>query len=281
MGTEFKKIVLLIVCILTFSACEKFEIRGFLFSYESADNRFKQSMQWNNNKPYKNINIPDDKYIMAVMADSHVGGTKNLNLFLDAAANMKAAATVMAGDLTSGHTKDYLTFYEHLSNYDDLLTFKIAGNHDLYFNGWKQFYSLFGSSTYLFTVNTSDASDLFICTDTAGGTLGKEQFKWLTDILQTERPKYRYCIIFTHNNLFRIRHTASTNPFVEEIRALAELSIKHQVDMIIAGHDHTRNVVKLGNTTYITLDALADTYKDAGYLKLKIGNLIEYEFIGL
>ena len=33
----------------------------------------------------------------------------------------------------------------------------MAGNHDLFYDGWKEFYSRFGSSTYLFTVKTPDA----------------------------------------------------------------------------------------------------------------------------
>jgi predicted phosphodiesterase len=281
METGLKKIIILLACNLIFSACDKFEMRGFLFSYESVDRRFEQSVKWNSENPYKEINVATDEYNIAVMADSHVGSTKNPELFLDAAVNMNATAAVMAGDLTNGHEQDYLTFYEQLSNYDDLLTFPVAGNHDLYFDGWKQFYSLFGSTTYLFTVSTPNASDLFICTDTAGGTLGRDQLEWLKKILETERHKHRYCIIFTHNNLFRIRHTTSTNPFVEELRVLMELCIKHQIDMVIAGHDHARNVVQFGNTTHITLDALTDTYKDPGYLKLTIKDEIEYEFVSL
>lgn len=281
METGLKKIIILLVGSLIFSACDKFEMRGFLFSYESVDQRFEQSMEWNSGNPYKAINISEKEYNIAVMADSHVGNTKNLDLFLDETINMNAIAAVMAGDLTNGHEQDYKTFNEHLTNHTNLLTFPIAGNHDLYFDGWKNFYSLFGSTTYMFTVNTPTASDLFICTDTAGGTLGKDQLEWLTGILETERHKHRYCIIFTHNNLFRIRHTTSTNPFVEELRVLMELSIKYQIDMVIAGHDHARNVVQFGNTTHITLDALTDSYKDPGYLKLTIKDEIEYEFVNL
>ncbi len=32
--------------------------------------------------------------------------------------------------------------------------FPIVGNHDLYFDGWKHFRSNFGTSSYLFVVNT-------------------------------------------------------------------------------------------------------------------------------
>ena len=158
----------------------------------------------------------------------------------------------------------------------------MIGNHDLYFDGWKQFYTHFGSTTYLFTVETPEASDLFICLDTGSGTLGSNQLEWLKNMLQEERPNYRKCVIFTHNNLFRIRHTTSTNPFVEEVRVLSELCLKHEIDMVITGHDHERNAVKFGNTTHITMDALQDISENAGYFTLFINQgEIDFEFVEL
>jgi len=280
MESRVNKIIYLLIWSFVFQACDKFELRGFILSYESPDRRFEQSMKWNSENPYKEINVTSDDYTICVMADSHTGTTKNLDLFMEQAIQMNALAAVMAGDITNGHREDYVTFKGHLPDQNDLLTFQIAGNHDLYFDGWKQFYSLFGSSTYIFKVKTPVASDLFICTDTGSGTLGSDQLDWLKDVLENMRQNYRYCIIFTHNNLFRIRHTVSTNPFVEELRVLLELFLEHQVDMVIAGHDHEKNVVLFGNTTHITLDALKDDYKNAGYLNVFIKQgKIDYEFI--
>jgi hypothetical protein len=158
----------------------------------------------------------------------------------------------------------------------------MVGNHDLYFDGWKSFYSLFGSSVYLFTVKTPESTDLFVCLDSGGGTFGKKQLEWLQDILKSERPNYRHCILFTHNNFFRTRHTTSTNPFVEEVRVIMELCLEHQVDMFVTGHDHKKANLTFGNTTFLTTNALHDGYKQSGFLKLTIiGNRIEYEFIDL
>jgi hypothetical protein len=156
----------------------------------------------------------------------------------------------------------------------------MVGNHDLWFNGWNQFYSRFGSSTYIFTIETPAAKDLFICLDTGSGTLGKKQMDWLKEILQTSRNEYRYCILFTHNNMFRNRHTSSTNPLVEELHVLIELFTIHKVDMIITAHDHIKYEEKFGNTIYITMDALEDGLDYSGYFKLNMidGN-IDYEFI--
>lgn len=280
MDTVLKKITALWLVFLVFSACEKYEMRGFFISHQSADQRFKQSMAWNSAHPFKEINVAVGDYTLFVMSDSHVGGTKNLDLFLEEAIQKNAVAAMMAGDITTGHAEDYSTFFNHLPPQDSLLAFPIVGNHDLYFDGWKQFYLLFGATTYVFKVKTPGATDLFICTDTGSGTLGSNQLTWLKDFLKRERSDYRYCILFTHNNIFRIRHTTSTNPFVEELRILLELCVKHKIDMVVAGHDHKKNVVKFGNTTHITLDALVDDNKQAGYLNLYIHpGRIDYEFI--
>lgn len=257
-------------------------MRGFVLSYEAVNERFDQSMDWNVEHPYQEIQVSEENYTIFAMGDSHVGNTENLDFFFNEAILTDATAVVMVGDMTTGHADDYQTFYQHLPTQDQIISFPIVGNHDLYFDGWKQFYSLFGSTVYLFTVQTPQASDLYICLDTGSGTLGSDQLDWLKQILEIERPLYRHCVIFTHNNLFRIRHTTSTNPFVEELHILMELCVKHQINMVVTGHDHVRNEVVLGNTTHITMDALQDESKNAGYLKLLITqDEVDFEFVEL
>jgi 3',5'-cyclic AMP phosphodiesterase CpdA len=282
MEITINKVAVLLILSLIFSSCKKFELRGFVTSYESAEERFDMSMDWNTDHPFRELIVPADNYSIYVMGDSHLGDTINLNLFLKKAIKMKAVAAVMDGDLTNGHSEDYQSFQKLVNENDSLISFKILGNHDLYFDGWKQFYPRFGSSTYYFSVKTPASSDLFICLDSGNGTLGRKQLHWLKNILETERSKYRHCVLFTHINFWMIRHTISANLSVEELRVLMELCIEHKVEMVISGHDHEKNVVEFGNTTYITLDALQDDFADAGYLVLssKDGN-INYEFVNL
>jgi len=267
---------------LLLSGCDKADIAGMFLSDESVNQRFEQSMEWNTNNGYRNITVSEDNYIILTMSDSHVGGTRNLDSFLNRAKNINAAAVVMVGDLTTGHAKDYAVLEEHIPNPDSLPSFLVAGNHELYFDGWSEFYSRFGSSSYYFSVQTPVASDLFICLDTGGGTLGSKQLDWLKDILSSIRPDYRHCVILTHNNLFRLRRTATTNPPIEELHVLMDLFTKHRVDMVITGHDHEKHTKLFGNTTYITMNAIHDGKKNAAYLQLNIksGNL-DYSFINL
>jgi len=265
-----------------FISCDKFEMRGFFTSHESVDHRFEQSTEWNNQNGITQINIPQSTYTIMAFGDSHVGGTRNLKRFLNDARDNNTSAVVMTGDLTTGNKEDYDVFFNHMPLKDSLIYFPIVGNHDLYFEGWKQFYSYLGSSTYYFVINTPSESDLFICLDTGSGTLGNKQLNWFKKLLESDRKNYRHCIVFTHNNLIRARPTLTTNPMVEEVHVLLDLFLRYNVNMVVTGHDHKHNSTTFGNTNLITMDALLDSNDRAGYLKLSINELvIDYRFVKL
>lgn len=277
---NFKFEIIFIVLLIALPSCKKFEIKGFLTTYEIVDHRFEQSMEYNNRNGYTEIDIAQNNYDIFAMSDSHVGETENLEKFFKNAKNQKSTAVVMLGDLTTGNEDDYNVLSRIMPSKDSLMYFPIVGNHDLYFDGWKNFYSIFGSSSYFFVINTPENRDLFICLDTGGGTLGKKQLEWFINLLETDRDKYRYCVVFTHINIYRLRQTTSTNPMLEEVHVLTDLFIRHKINMVVSGHDHKRNSAFLGNTTIINLDALQDENKNASYLKLSINeNNIDYNFV--
>jgi hypothetical protein len=278
--TRFIILAPLLACCL--SACDEMEPRGFIAAYETADQRFEQSVAWNNIHAARDVSVTAEEYVIYAMGDSHVGETVNLDAFFDDALEENAAAAVMAGDLTTGHEADFHTFAAHMPPAESLRTFPLVGNHDLYFGGWQHFYAIFGASTYTFEIHTAAASDLCICLDSGGGTLGSRQMGWLKNILEDSRDQYRHCIIFTHNNLFRFRPTGTTNPLVEEIRVLVDLFVRYHVDMVVTAHDHKRNTGILGHTTHIIMDALADDCDNAGYLKIYVdASQIRYKFVSL
>jgi hypothetical protein len=89
-------------------------------------------------------------------------------------------------------------------------------------------------------------------------------------------------VVITHINLLRPRKTESTNLVEEELVFLMDLFARNNVDMVITGHDHIRDVKVFGVTTYIEVDALEDGLSNAGYLNLKLKNgNIEYSFMSL
>ncbi len=273
-------IALLPVTVLV--ACYETDFSGFFLRDQSVNQRFDQSMEWNAKNPYREITVSADTYRIFTIGDSHVGGTVNLERFFAFAQSENPAAIVMAGDMTTGRKADYMTFDEVLPDQDLLPWFMLVGNHELYFGGWEHFHDLFGASVYLFAVKTPAATDLYICLDTGSGTLGSKQLKWLRETLENKRDDFRHCVVFTHNNLFRIPRTITANPPVEELHVLMDLFARYRVDYVITGHVHKREVFRFGNTTYIVLDALKDGLSHASYLDLVIkGEHTDFSFVKL
>jgi len=255
------------------------DFSGFFFPDDLVDARFVQSNDWNQSHPFKTINVSSENYQLLVAADSHLGGTKNLDKLIKEAIKPENTALILVGDNVTGHKEDYDTLKTHLPDFNLKPWFLAVGNHDLYFEGWKTFYPYFGTSTYYFSIQTPTQKDLYIVLDSGSGTLGAKQLAWLQNVLVTQRTAYRNCVVFSHVNFFRNRHTGSTNPLVDELYVLMDLFAKNRINMVISGHDHVRSINEFGNTTYITMDALLDGFSRAGYLKLKTTPLkMEYEF---
>ena len=276
------KYILIVVVYLVFSACDYADIPCMFVAKNSVNERFKKSQEYNKNTAFVEIYSENDNYIITVASDAHIGKTKNFDAFIANSKAINAKAMVLNGDMCNGNDYDYNLLEKHLPLWSEQKYFLVVGNHELYFDGWKYFFEKFGSSTYYFTVKTNNSTDLYISLDSGSGTLGSYQLAWLKQLLETDRNKYRYCIVFTHNNIHRIRRTGSTNPVSEEVRVLTDLFYRYNVNMVIMGHDHVRNVIEFGNTTYITLDALQDANKSASYIKIwATSQKITYEFVAI
>ena len=212
MELQLKTRLLLLTAIsITIASCEK-DIE-FPQEEHSVNQRFNQSMDWNEIHHYKEIETSSDDYTILFMGDSHIGTTKNLNNFISIAGTNNAAAIVMAGDLTTGDKKDCSELERCLQSKSSVLSFLTVGNHDLWpKTGWDEFYARFGASVYYFTVRTPGGNDLYISLDSGSGTLGTDQLEWFESLLQNQRSDYRRCIVFTHLNFFRFRHSEISNP---------------------------------------------------------------------
>lgn len=277
-----------------FSACEDVDLTGIFIPEELANQRFEKSMRWDTitqkqanrtcgcEQPVNEIVVQSDDYKILVMADNHVGETKNLDIFSDTVTKTTPAAVVVVGDMVNGHKDDYDNFESHFTCRELVPSFFLAGNHDLNFEGRSLYYERFGSSTYYFTIKTPVATDLYICLENASATLGKKQIDWLCRILQNRQSTYRYCFVFIHSNLFHFRQTESTSPLIEELEFLLVLFAKNNVNMVIAAHDHRQDDKLFGKTRYIVMNAIKDGLPDAGYFKLNIkSGRLEYQFVNL
>lgn len=277
MGNKIK-IAISLMALAGFYSCE-LDLSGLIRSNDRVEDRFVQSVEYNDLHPIQNVVVAESNYSIVVASDLHVGGTQNTEKLFNMYDSSDDDAMVLVGDLVSGKREDYEVF-KSLTDSVEKPLFLMAGNHDLYFDGWKSYYEFFGSSTYYFTVTSFDEIDLFICLDSGGGTFGKSQMDWLENVLETQRSKYRHCVVFSHVNMIRTRRTTSANTIVEETAYLIDLFTKNRVDMVINGHDHVQDAAKLGNTTYLITDAVVDSYEDAGYVLLSVDeNSTGYEFV--
>lgn len=276
---EFLRKSLIFILFISLSACiGDADLTGFIRSTDRIEDRYELSMQWNAENPFKNIVTAKENYQIMVASDVHVGPTNNYEKFINIILENHAEAMVFVGDFVSGKEKDYERFNDLLPDYQTKPSFMLTGNHELYFDGWKHFHHLYGSSIYYFTIETPSVNDLYICLDNGSGTIGKSQLEWLQTVLENQRNNHRYCVVFMHVNFFRGRHSTATNPRVDENLVLMDLFEKHQIDMVITGHDHKRSYEKLGNTHYVSTDALKDNNRNASYVVLSADKDKELSF---
>jgi predicted phosphodiesterase len=279
-----KQILITLLLTILISSCFDVDYKGFLYSPIDVDERFSQSYQWNENHDLQHLKVESENYKFIVAGDSHVGGTENLKIMLSEVNKPDYSFFVICGDVTTGHTEDYIILKNTLDSLNQKPFFLVTGNHDLYYKGWESFYELFGSSSYIVEIETNNSTDLFIFLDTGSATLGKAQIEWLESILKNTRENYKKCLVFGHVNFFRtFKHkTGATNFLVEEINYLMNLFYDYDVEIVFSGHDHDRYEIDFAKTKYITLDALTDTHKTPSYLIVENNDgEITYNFVEL
>lgn len=276
--------------LLMFVSCTKnIDILGLFMTFnESPDERFAQSMEYNDEHGYDKITVVPDNYEVYVMSDTHVSYSKtdNLDRFVSdyLADSVAAPFALCLGDLINA-TGHWDCFADHVKPVSDAgrKIYYTVGNHDLYFNQWKDFFSRFGSSTYWFEVQTvSGFKDLYISIDSGNGTLGYDQRRWLENVMKDKQNQgYRHILVFTHTHFFKKDssqgHTSNFN--LEETYDLIDLFDRYDVSMVLQGHSHSRDLTTFKDVVYLRVDALEDYALDAYYTILNVGNYINYEFV--
>ena len=278
-----------VLALLFLVSCGKnIDYAGLFYTInESPDERFAQSMEYNDEHGYDTITGVPDNYEVYVMSDIHVDfSTDNLDRFVsDYLADTVAAPFALClGDLINA-TDHWDYFYEHVQPISDAgrKIYYTVGNHDLYFDQWPEFRSRYHTSTYWFEVQTvSNFKDLYISVDSGNGTLGVDQRDWLEDILREKKNQgYRHIIVYTHTHFFKKDtsqgHTSNFN--LEETYDLLDLFDRYDVSLVLQGHSHSRDLTTFKDVVYLRVDALEDHYPDAYYTVLNVGNYINFEFI--
>lgn len=255
---------------------------------ETVNTRFKQSMAYDEARGEVHIDMQSDTYTVYVCSDSHVTRKRHRNLDYFMHTYEDAAAPKLAlhlGDIIDAqknfHCADSLLHIGGRSITDTLFT--ALGNHDIYFKQWPIYRDLFQTSVYWFdTRNGAKKLDLYICIDTAEGTLGTEQMKWLRNLLaEKSKEGYRRIIVFTHTHLWKLDNSQghTSNMSVEETYELAALFAEYGVQFVWSGHQHARQSVLFKGVNYLVLEATKDDETgEEAYMTASMGESVIYQY---
>lgn len=250
--------------------------------------RFEQSMAYNALRGELHVDMAQDNYTIYVCTDSHItrNSYRNLAYFVNTYENAVGPKLALhLGDLIDAQNNfpcaDSILNLGGRSIVDTL--FLTPGNHDIYFKQWDIYRSYFQTGTYWFdTRNGAKKLDLFICLDSAEGTLGADQFKWLKNLLETKSQEgYRHIIVFTHTHLWKLDGSQghTSNMALEETYELTDMLGRYGVEYVWSGHQHARQSVIYKGVQYLVLNATKDSEKGQSYMIADMSESIVYHYI--
>ncbi len=272
------KRIMILAMSISVCSCRHLDIKGmFMPTGEGVEKRFEQSMSMNPELKAGNVQT-QGSYTFYVATDPHIDKThENLDFFNDTFRNdTEASFGVILGDCID--VEDNLHAYLEALSYDperhacNHEIFHVLGNHDLFYKGWVDYKEVIGASVYWFEAVFDGGKDLYITLDTATGSLGRKQTEWFKSFLTNNRDRYRHCVIFTHTNFFYTDNSqvSSGNMPIEESFALIDFLGKHEVSLVLQGHDHHREDLTYDNVRYTVLGTIKDGAKAPEYLKIKV-----------
>lgn len=253
------------------------------------DQRLEDSQKYNESHPFVTLRAPEENYHVFVCSDTHI--TFDVSRWQTFVGNyhkdMLCPVAIHLGDVVDAQNhfdEVYNAFTQVPTNpakHDTLMV--VAGNHDICFSQWPAFVETFKTSTYYFIVETPQGQrDLYIMFDSADGTVGKKQLKWLQETLEwAAGESFRHIVACTHTHFFMRDGSqgVATNFSIEECYTLLNLFQSKGVDMVWTGHDHSREVTPYKDMTCIIVDSMTDEDKAPHYMLVTMGEDIKYEFV--
>lgn len=174
----------------------------------------------------------------AMVGDLHVGGTDTARLerILDRAQAEGDEFIVLLGDIVDkGEAVSFSAVQQAIQNKGfHQKVIPLLGNHDVFDEGWRFYKSQWGSSHYVVDAGNSR----FIVLDTADGTLGKQQFQWLTDELSKARPQHTF-LLSHYMPVVPGQRTYLRLANQTEAERLMKLASRSEVKGVFGGHYHS------------------------------------------
>lgn len=224
------KKTLVLFSALAVSACS-LDIFGIFATAADVDTRFRESRAA---VQPSGLAIGTNYFSFVVIADTHVYSWANGNFTrLKTKLDTNDRFVLACGDLTQEGGLEYMTAYRGLMDSLGLPYYSTPGNHDTYFGGWNNYRDILGPSSYTFTAGNCRV----IVFDSASGTLGWDQRKWLEGVLAGNSEPL--CVVMTHFQLFS-PSLGETQQYtdIEEVHYLIDLFGRYGVDYVFMGHSH-------------------------------------------
>ena len=175
------------------------------------------------------------KFSFAVFGDNRDGDQAFKDIIKSINSDKDIKFAVNTGDLTpNGRASEYDKYWK-MCGACRVKIYDTIGNHDLgFFNaGSNIFKEKYGETYYYFD---NDRARFVVLDNARSKGMGRKQFTWLKDVLDTKRTKF----VFIHKPIFD--PTGSYPNYImtpkDENEALNKLLIREEVRYVFAGHIH-------------------------------------------
>jgi 3',5'-cyclic AMP phosphodiesterase CpdA len=259
----FKKILFFLLFFVV--SCNYTDLTGFLFS-SYVNERFKIKDDLKNFSPPA-VSDPDN-FSFLVVADSHYA-EKQLDFFKkiqEKKDEWGISFVVILGDITyAGQRGEYDFAIEDFLKCT-IPIYPVLGNHDLYNNGFDIYKDKIGRTVYDFKVGRTHC----IILDTANGTIGSLQKKWLENVLKSSGADN--ILIFSHYSPTDSEFVSYTEwSFPEEKYYLIDLLDDYNADYFFCGHLHFNDEKEIRGVKYVIVKDLYSGTNDV-FLKVTVNS---------
>ena len=271
-------------------SCERYNLlHAFVPAGDVVETRFEQSMAMTDDKPHMEFTAGSG-YRFYVTSDTHVNKTAhNLTTFMETLRNDSSVIFgALLGDCIDANGSfplfaQAVEYNAATQRYNHPLMI-VLGNHDTYFGAWDEFKKWVGPSVYYSVVNHDSGADLYIILDTATGTLGVKQMRWLKALLSQHRAEYRHCFVLTHSNFFNTDGSQGITGSMplDETMQLMELFSRNRIQVVLQGHDHHYEDLYMEGVRYTVLPTIKDSAVEPQFLVVTVDDSsVSYEWQAL
>lgn len=192
-----------------------------------------------------------DHFSFAVVGDLHIkrANVDRLKTMLAMASAEGDSFFIFLGDIVvEGLEQDVKAFRDVLTSQGwSLKAFPVIGNHDIYNDGWTNWKKYNGPSHYSFTAGNSR----FIAIDTADGSLGEAQSKWLREKVKEGSSSKNTFLVSHYLPEVPGQRTYLKLPDDVEALSLMKLASDFGVRGWLGAHYHSYLLGKIGGVEYL------------------------------